>query len=122
MLLKKLATRSFSSLQNQLKTVVRFENQDQTWTWKDLEYHSNAFACGLIEQGFVRGDKLVTWFDRVHVSETVVSQLGALKAGVVLHPVTDHSEQGLLSSLENAKGCIISPNGRVGDLKKSQFL
>jgi len=102
--------------------VIRFENQDQSWTWRDLEYHSNAFACGLIEQGFTSGDKLATWFDRHHVSETVVTQLGALKAGVVLCPVQDHTEQGVRSVLSGAKGCILSPNGRVGVEKKSQVL
>jgi acyl-CoA synthetase (AMP-forming)/AMP-acid ligase II len=55
MLLRKILTRSFSTAVNPLKTVVRFENQDVSWTWKQLEHHSNAFAYGLSELGFVKG-------------------------------------------------------------------
>ena len=123
MLLKRLGqkARSFSTV-NPLKSVIRFENQDQTWTWKDLDLHSTAFAYGLQELGFNSGDRLVTWFDRPHCQETVVAQMGALKTGVVLSTVQDESATGLRSAQENAKGCILSPNGRVADQKKSHLV
>ena len=68
------------------------------------------------------GDRLATWFDRSHVSETVACQLGALKAGVILCPVQEDSEVGVASALQNSRGLICSPNGRVKDQKKSEIL
>lgn len=123
MLLKRLGsqTRSFSTV-NPMKSVIRFENQDQTWSWKELDLHSNAFAYGLKELGFNSGDRLATWFDRPHCQETVVAQIGALKSGVVLSPIQDSSSKGVKEALSNAKGCIVSPNGRVSDHKKSQVI
>jgi hypothetical protein len=59
------------------------------------------------------GDRLVTWFDRHHLGETVVAQLGAMKTGVVLYPVQNSTDQDLVSALGQAKGCILSPNSKV---------
>jgi hypothetical protein len=59
------------------------------------------------------GDRLVTWFDRHHLGETVVAQLGAMKTGVVLTPVQNSSDQDLVSALGQAKGCVLSPNSKV---------
>lgn len=92
--IKKLANKSlFNSLQrgfaassisevltkqcheNKLKNAVRFENQAQTWTFQELDQHSDAFAQGLVELGYKPDDKVVFWFDRSHTSQVITAQV-----------------------------------------------
>ena len=44
--------------------------------------YSSAFAFGLIEAGFTPGDRLMLYCDQTHSAESLVSQMGAIKAGV----------------------------------------
>jgi acyl-CoA synthetase (AMP-forming)/AMP-acid ligase II len=37
-----------------------------------------------MEAGFTRGDNLVIWTDRSNAGETIITQLGAAKAGVAV--------------------------------------
>ena len=68
---------------------------------------------------------MVTWFDASHITESLVAQVGCLKAGVTIIPVLGQNSDSFFSALsENGvKGAIMSPNGRVdGNKKKSEVL
>lgn len=43
-------------------------------------------SYGLVELGYKPGDRLGLWLEKSFTSETVATQLGALKAGVSLVP------------------------------------
>ena len=74
--------------------VVRFDGQKYNWTLKEFDVsrnfsynycfqrHSSAFAHGLLEAGFTQGDKLVVFVDQTSSAESLVGQMGAIKAGV----------------------------------------
>ncbi|EGR30780.1 hypothetical protein IMG5_123670 [Ichthyophthirius multifiliis] len=116
---------SESPLQRQLlvnknKNAVRFENQNKTWTYQEIETHSNAFAYGLTELGWKQGDKLLLWVEKNHTSEIVCAQLGAAKTGVVLIPLYAQNEQELESAINesNANGILLSPNSKGQQDKK----
>jgi hypothetical protein len=67
----------------------------------------------------------VTWFDQSHITESIVTQLGCLKAGVTIVPVVGNNSDSFFSALseQGVKGAVISPNGRVdGNQKKSEVL
>lgn len=42
---------------NPLRSVVRSENQNITWSLEDLERHSDAFSAGIQELGLSKGNK-----------------------------------------------------------------
>ena len=64
--------------------VLRFDNQNINWTLVEFDRYSSAFAFGLIEAGFEQGDKLVMYVDQTSSAESLVLQMGAIKAGVSL--------------------------------------
>lgn len=75
-------------------------------------------AFGLIEAGFERGDKIVMHIDQTNSAESLVLQLGAIKAGVSLvtfHETDSHEalDQALRST--NAKGLFFSPGTHIGE-------
>lgn len=53
MLAKRLLRREFSI--NPLKTVIRSESQNVTWSHTDFEKHTDAFSTGIQELGFGQG-------------------------------------------------------------------
>ena len=63
------------SNQNDRRNAIRFENQGQTWDYREVNEHSNAFALGLVELGYKPGDRLVFWFDRAQTSQIVTAQV-----------------------------------------------
>jgi len=69
---------------NGLIDAVRFEKPGFNWTLKEVDRYSSAFAFGLVESGFRKGDKLLLWADQNNSAEILISQMGALKAGVSL--------------------------------------
>jgi acyl-CoA synthetase (AMP-forming)/AMP-acid ligase II len=62
--------------------IVRFDNQRLNWTLKEFDRYSSAFAFGLLESGYTRGDSLVLYADQTASAEQLVAQRGAFKAGV----------------------------------------
>lgn len=75
--------------------------------------YSSAFAFGLIEAGFVPGDKLVLYCDQTNSAESLVTQLGSIKAGVSV--VTFEEKDNIEAfdqtlSASAAKGLILSPS------------
>jgi acyl-CoA synthetase (AMP-forming)/AMP-acid ligase II len=83
-------------------------------------------AFGLIEAGFTPGDKLVLYCDPTNSAESVVTQMGAIKAGiaVVTFDEKDSAEafdHALATS--KAKGLIFSPSTEAGeDQTRKTFL
>jgi len=43
--------------------IIRFDNQKLNWTLKEFDRYSSAFAFGLLEAGYARGDSLVLYAD-----------------------------------------------------------
>jgi hypothetical protein len=98
---------------NEWIDVARFHSQDENWTVKEFDNHTAAFAYGLVERGFVPGDKLMLWIDAEHSAEVAVAQIGALKAGVSITTVDakdDMHHVGEALEHSGAKGLLISPH------------
>jgi hypothetical protein len=107
-----------------LRDAIRFENQNKTWTYKELEHHSNAFAYGLLELGYKRGDRLLLWADKAYTSEITIAQLGSAKVGVAIVPLLSSSGSDFQSALKDtdARGVILSANTKSGGQKRSEVL
>lgn len=106
--------------ENKVKSAVRFENQGRTWTYHELNEHSNAFAYGLVELGYKPGDRLVFWFDKTQTSQVANAQLGAAKVGVSIVPIEAKDAGELENILKDteSRGLLVSPNGKIGNDKK----
>ena len=77
-------------------------HQNLTWTTGDLKTHADAFAAGLIEFGFQKGDALAA---ALHDdAELVVAAYACAKVGAVLHalPPAAHRCSGQRPSLSLA--------------------
>jgi len=110
--------------ENPLRNAIRFENQNRSWTYRDLEHHSNAFAYGLLELGYKRGDRLLLWVDKAYTSEITVAQLGSAKAGIAIVPLTSSSGADFQSALRDTDctGVLFSANTKANGQKRSEVL
>lgn len=91
---------------------MRVDSQRINWSLKELDRYSSAFAFGLLEAGFTPGDRLLLYIDQTYSTESLVSQMGAIKAGVsvVTFDEKDSGEafdHALATS--KARGLIFSP-------------
>jgi len=71
-----------------------------------------------LEAGFTRGDSLVVWVDRTRAAESLISQLGAFKAGVEIVTFDENtSKDALHHALTStaAKGLLLTPNSACGE-------
>jgi len=64
-----------------------------------LQRYSSALAFGLVEAGFVPGDSLVLYVDQTFSAESLVTQIGAIKAGV---SVVTFDEKDNVDALDSA--------------------
>ena len=67
----------------------------------------------MIEAGFTPGDKLVLYCDQTFSAESLVSQMGAIKAGVSVVTFDEKDSMDALDhalSASKAKGLIFSPS------------
>jgi len=113
-----------SVITNGEKDILRINNQKINWSLKELDRYSSAFAFGLMEAGFARGDSLVLWIDRANNAECIVSQMGAAKAGVTCVSFDERDSQDALDHAlrhSNAKGLIFSSNASVTDTDKTRM-
>ena len=83
-----------------------------------MQRYSSAFAFGLLEAGFVPGDRLLLYVDQTYSTESLVSQMGAIKAGVSVVTFDekdsgDAFDHALATS--KAKGLIFSPATEAGE-------
>lgn len=110
--------------ENPLKDAIRFENQNKTWTFKELETHSNAFAYGLLELGYKKGDRILFWIDKSYTSEITAAQIGMAKVGVALVPLQSSSAEDLKKALKDSecKGVLFSANTKSDGKKRSEVL
>jgi len=98
--------------------IIRFDNQKLNWTLKEFDRYSSAFAFGLLEAGFARGDSLVLYADQTSSAEQLVAQMGAIKAGVQVVTFAEKESQDALDhalSSTNAKGLIYAPDAACGE-------
>lgn len=75
-------------------------------------------AFGLVEAGFERGDKIVMYIDQAAGAESLVLQMGAIKAGVSLVAFDEKESADALDHAlrtTNAKGLFFSPSTQVGE-------
>ena len=83
-----------------------------------LQRYSSAFAFGLLEAGFTPGDRLVLYCDQTYSTESLVSQMGAIKAGVTIVTFDEKDNADALDnalSSSKARGLIISPSTEAED-------
>jgi hypothetical protein len=71
-----LSTLSGGTLLNQMATdnpykdVVRYEHKNRKWNLQHVDFYSEAFAIGLLENGLQPGDVVLSWLPP-HFSESV---------------------------------------------------
>lgn len=97
--------------------IMRFNNAGINWTLKELDRYSSAFAFGLLEAGFARGDRLLVWVDRTRSAESLIAQFAAYKTGVeVVCFHENNNKDALHHALGGAgvKGVLFTPNSNVG--------
>eukprot|EP00934_Nitzschia_sp_Nitz4_P008276 Nitzschia sp. Nitz4//scaffold116_size91068//40317//41391//NITZ4_004954-RA/size91068-augustus-gene-0.59-mRNA-1//-1//CDS//3329533566//8266//frame0 len=69
---------------NPYKDVVRYEHKNRKWTLQHVDFYSEALAVGLMENGLVPGDVVLSWLPP-HFSESMVLQFACSKSGLVLY-------------------------------------
>ena len=92
------------------KNALLVAHQNVSWTTGDLNAHADAFAAGLIEFGFQKGDALAA---ALHDdAELIVATYACAKAGVVLHalPPAAHTADAVASVLagSGARGLLLA--------------
>ena len=50
--------------------VVQYEHKNRTWTTHHVDYYSEALAIGIVEQGLISGDVVLSWLP-AHFQESV---------------------------------------------------
>ena len=79
-----------------------------------------------MEAGFNQGDKIVLYVDQTTSAESLVAQMGAIKAGVSIVTFDEKENQDALDHAlghTQAKGLIISPSTQMeGDMTRKNFL
>ena len=79
-----------------------------------------------MEAGFNQGDKIVLYVDQTTSAESLVAQMGAIKAGVSIVTFDEKENQDALDHAlghTQAKGLIISPSTQMeGDMTRKTFL
>lgn len=78
------------------------------FTLDDVNHFSNALASGLLELGFIPGDKVLSWLP-LDIAETVVLQFTCSKAGFVLYQLDSNvtKASALADALEKTEANIL---------------
>jgi len=98
-------TISMLAEENPHKDAVRYDHKNIKWSFKHLEYYSDALALGLAETGLIPGDAMLSWLP-LHFAEQHVLQLACSKGGFILYhldpslAITDR--EAAKTSLKNA--------------------
>lgn len=64
--------------------VIRYEHKNVKWTVRHVEYFADCLAVGLLENGLIPGDTVLSWLPS-HFSEQHILQFACSKAGFVLY-------------------------------------
>ena len=78
----------------------------------------------MLEAGFTPGDKLVLYCDQTFSAESLVSQMGAIKAGVSVVTFDEKDSVDALDhalSTSKAKGLIFSPSTETDDAASTRL-
>jgi len=87
--------------------VIRYEHKNVKWTLKHVDVNSESLAIGLLEQGFTKGDVVLSWLPE-HFAEQHILQFACSKAGFVLYTLdVNASEEALAKALEVTKANIL---------------
>lgn len=87
--------------------VVRYEHKNVKWTMKNVDVNSDALAIGLLDQGFTKGDVVLSWLPE-NFAEQHILQFACSKAGFVLYTLDPNaSEEALAKALEITKANIL---------------
>jgi len=85
------------------------DGEAHLWTYKQLQKHVDAFCNGILDSQFKPEHKLVLWTK--DSCESVVAQMGALKAGIQVEVLDkDATKEDLTKALTGARAFLISPN------------
>lgn len=125
-----LGTRFANGLVSKYRTSYRFHNQRIDWTFKDLDYYSDAFLAGLQENKIAAGSTIATWLDDKHAAETITAYVGAIKNGSKILPISSLIKDGKATaenlrkiiSDANPTAVLFSPNQSVDGVAKSEIL
>jgi len=80
--------------------VVRYEHKNLKWTLKHVDTNSDSLAIGLLDQGLVKGDVVLSWLPE-NFAEQHILQFACSKAGFVLYTLDPYaSEEALAKALE----------------------
>lgn len=87
--------------------VTRYEHKNVKWTLKNFDVNSDALAIGLLDQGFMKGDVVLSWLPE-HFAEQHILQFACSKAGFVLYTLDPNaSEEALAKALEITEANIL---------------
>lgn len=87
--------------------VVRYEHKNVKWTLKNIDTNSEALAIGLLDQGFTKGDVVLSWLPE-HFAEQHILQFACSKAGFILYTLDPNaSEEALAKALEITEANIL---------------
>eukprot|EP00551_Chaetoceros_affinis_P003949 CAMPEP_0203643462 /NCGR_PEP_ID=MMETSP0088-20131115/8911_1 /ASSEMBLY_ACC=CAM_ASM_001087 /TAXON_ID=426623 /ORGANISM="Chaetoceros affinis, Strain CCMP159" /LENGTH=283 /DNA_ID=CAMNT_0050499645 /DNA_START=27 /DNA_END=878 /DNA_ORIENTATION=- len=87
--------------------VIRYEYKNVKWTLKHVNLNSDALAIGLLDQGFMKGDVVLSWLPE-HFAEQHILQFACSKAGFVLYTLDPNaSEEALAKALELTEANIL---------------
>jgi acyl-CoA synthetase (AMP-forming)/AMP-acid ligase II len=87
--------------------VIRYEHKNLKWTLKHVDVNSDALAIGLLDQGFVKGDVVLSWLPESFAEQHVL-QFACSKAGFVLYTLDPSASEGALAkALEITKANIL---------------
>lgn len=101
--------------------VIRYHHKNIKWTLAHVDYFAESLAVGLLENGLVPGDAVLSWLPS-HFAEQHILQFACSKSGLVLyhldpalakqHP--DSADDALATALEMTEAtCLVTQD--VGD-------
>eukprot|EP00184_Porphyridium_aerugineum_P007917 CAMPEP_0184692704 /NCGR_PEP_ID=MMETSP0313-20130426/1069_1 /TAXON_ID=2792 /ORGANISM="Porphyridium aerugineum, Strain SAG 1380-2" /LENGTH=355 /DNA_ID=CAMNT_0027150553 /DNA_START=93 /DNA_END=1160 /DNA_ORIENTATION=+ len=93
---------SANAYKDAFKFLETSDNKFSIWTNKDMRTHTTAFANGLLELGYTKGDKIVTWLP-FGSAEFVTIVLAASRIGAVVVPVNHSTSKSVVDLTQIVK-------------------
>lgn len=92
---------------------VQFDKQNLKWTLADVKRYSDAFSCGLVDNGWKAGDSLAVWLP-ADTAEALVAKFAAARIGLLLVEI-----DMALSNVEDLRSILKENNckGLIYDLE-----
>ena len=92
-------------------------DRSQTLTYAQLAQAVEATACGLIEHGLRRGDRVAVWLPKLN--EKVIALYGAMQAGGIAVPINAHLKAPQVAHIlrDSDARVLVTTASRLGDLR-----